>query len=298
MSYTGAIQSKARELLQEGAVACVIGYEEGTRGRARPAFVQAPDDAVRLIWNQGCTHNLTTYLPERLKPGKKGEAARPVAVVVKPCDSRAVNVLLAENQFAREQVHVIGVVCPGIRQGAGFQGFSEEAGGEAGLLQARCRRCESRTPVLYDTLIGESVPPPAAPAGAGELDQLTALGPEERLDYWLEQFDRCLRCYACRQACPMCHCPTCLFERDDSLWLGMGIGLSEKRAFHLGRAYHLAGRCVGCDECERVCPVGIPISHLNRMLAREVENAFGYRAGLAAVPGPLATMLDRGEGKP
>jgi ferredoxin len=78
----------------------------------------------------------------------------------------------------------------------------------------------------------------------------------------------------------------------------MGIGLSEKRAFHLGRAYHLAGRCVGCDECERVCPVGIPISHLNRMLAREVESAFGYRAGLAPVPGPLVTVLDRGEGKP
>jgi ferredoxin len=96
----------------------------------------------------------------------------------------------------------------------------------------------------------------------------------------------------------MCNCPTCLFERDDSLWLGMGAGLNEKRAFHLGRAYHLAGRCIGCDECERVCPMNIPISHLNRMLAREVEAAFGFRAGLAPVPGPLVTVLDRGEGRP
>jgi ferredoxin len=207
-------------------------------------------------------------------------------------------VLLAESQFAREQVHLIGVVCPGILEGAGFEAISGEAGGPAEGLQARCRRCESRTPIIYDTLIGESAPAPPVEIGENEIARLDALGPEGRLEYWLGHFDRCLRCYACRQACPMCNCPTCLFERDDSLWLGMGIGLSEKRAFHLGRAYHLAGRCVGCDECERVCPVGIPISHLNRMLAREVESAFGYRAGLAPVPGPLVTVLDRGEGKP
>jgi ferredoxin len=298
MSYSAAIQSKARELLQDGSVACVIGYEVGTRGRTRPAFVESPDDAARLIWNQACTHNLTTYLPHRLRPGKNGEPARPVAVVVKACDSRAVNVLLAENQFAREQVYLIGVVCPGILEGAGFKAISEEAGGAEDGLQARCRRCESRSPVLFDTLVGESVPAPAPAAGEDEIEQMKALGPEERLDYWLEQFDRCLRCYACRQACPMCRCPTCLFERDDSLWLGMGIGLSEKRAFHLGRAYHLAGRCVGCDECERVCPVGIPISRLNRMLAKEVESAYGYRAGLTPVAGPLVTVLDRGEGNP
>jgi len=36
-------------------------------------------------------------------------------VVVKPCDSRAINVLVAENAFPREQVHALGVVCEGIR---------------------------------------------------------------------------------------------------------------------------------------------------------------------------------------
>jgi ferredoxin len=295
MSYTASIQAKARELLEAGTVSCVIGYEIGPRGRARPAFVETAEQVGRLVWNQGCTHNLAAYLPARLRPGKKGEPARPVAVVVKACDSRAINVLLAENQFARDQVHVIGVVCPGIVEGAGQSPITDETGGNR--LQARCRRCTQRTPVVSDTLIGEPFTPPAI-AEEDPLDRLSGLRPEERLAFWLEQFDRCLRCYACRQACPMCNCPTCLFERDDSTWLGMGIELSEKRAFHLGRAYHLAGRCVGCDECERVCPMNIPISHLNRMLAREIETAFGYRAGLAPVPGPLVTVLDRGEGRP
>ena len=96
----------------------------------------------------------------------------------------------------------------------------------------------------------------------------------------------------------MCDCPTCLYERDDSLWAGMGIELDDKRTFHLGRAYHLAGRCVGCDECERVCPMDIPISLLNRKLVAEMESRFGYHTGIAPVPAPFVTILGPEEKHP
>jgi Fe-S oxidoreductase len=89
----------------------------------------------------------------------------------------------------------------------------------------------------------------------------------------------------------MCSCPTCLYERDDSTWVGMGTGVYEKRAFHLGRAYHLAGRCIDCHECEQVCPVGIPIGMLNQKLAQEMETAFNFRAGLEPAISPLITTL-------
>ena len=59
----------------------------------------------------------------------------------------------------------------------------------------------------------------------------------------------------------------------------------------MGRAYHLAGRCVGCDECERVCPMDIPISLLNLKLAQEVDELFGYQAGLTVAPSPITTVL-------
>jgi Na+-translocating ferredoxin:NAD+ oxidoreductase RnfC subunit len=111
------------------------------------------------------------------------------------------------------------------------------------------------------------------------------------MEYWLSQFDRCIRCYACRQACPLCNCPTCLYERDESTWVGLGIGINEKRTFHLGRAYHHAGRCISCNECERACPMEIPISLLNRKLVVEIEKAFDFRAGETIAQSPIVTVL-------
>ncbi len=288
MSHTLTIQDKARDLLASGQVACVIGYEVGPRGRTRPAFITRAEETERLVWNSSCTHNLTTYLRDRLRHISHEEPP-PVAVVVKPCDSRAINMLLAEHQITRDKVHVIGVACDGILEGAGF-------GRTDGItLQARCQRCDERTPVVYDTLVGEA---PAVEAIDDDTDlaALDAMSPAERAEFWLSHFDRCLRCYACRQVCPMCNCPTCLYERDDSLFVGMGIGLNEKRTFHLGRAYHLAGRCIGCDECTRVCPVNIPVGLLNRKLAQTMQETFGYRAGLEPVPSPITTILSGEEG--
>lgn len=304
MSYTHELQTQARDLLASGQVSCVIGYEVGPRGRTRPTFVYDPQDIDRLVWNQACTHNLAVYLNDQFRPpshsGSKDEQQelKKVAVVVKPCDSRTINVMLAENRFQRGQVHVIGLVCDGILEGAGMAGNQRSArqlpDEDAPRYQDRCRRCQARKPVVYDTLIGEPSPGHELDLDHGDEDELARLAhlsPTERAEFWLAQFGRCIRCYACRQACPMCDCPTCLYERDDSLWVGMGIGLNEVRTFHLGRAFHLAGRCIGCNECERVCPMGIPISLLNRKLAQEVEAAFDLRPGVAPVPSPFVTVL-------
>ena len=284
------IKTKSRELLESKQVDCVIGYGAGSRGQVRPLFVREVADVEQLVWNDGCTHNLVTYLHAKRKPAKKGEPPPRVAIVVKPCDSRALNVLLAEKQIDRERVFVIGVACEGIARGAGFAPRPDAPAG----LQARCDRCAERAPVVYDTLIGE-----AAAVNArddfGDVAKLEAMAPGERVAFWLKQYDRCIRCYACRQVCPGCYCSTCMFERDDSTWVGIATNVKEKEFFHLGRAYHLAARCVGCNECERVCPMELPLSLLNRKLAKEVQELFNYRAGLEPTQAPLLTMLAEGE---
>jgi hypothetical protein len=196
LSQQEQIRAKPRELFEGKQVECVIGYETGSRGQVRPAFIYGVHDVDRLVWNQGCTHNLTLYLHDKQKPAKKGEPPPRVAIVVKPCDSRDLNVLLAETQIEREQVYVIGVACDGIAQGAGFARPSADSNQQP-AMQDRCLRCGERVPVVYDVLIGE---PPQVDLkdDFADVARLEAMTPAERVAFWLKQYDRCIR-YACRQ---------------------------------------------------------------------------------------------------
>jgi ferredoxin len=278
---TDKIRAKARELLESGQVSCFIGYEEGTRGRVRPAFAYEPGDTDRLIWDERCTYNLSTYLHQFRHPLRRGEEPPRVGILVKPCDSRTLNVLIHEEQIDRERVYVVGVTCKGVQ----VNGQTEE----------RCQRCAERVPLVYDVVMGR-VPKVVGREDYSDVARLEGMSPQERLAFWTREFDRCIRCYACRQACPACYCFECVAEQLDPQWMSIGIDLSQKRFFHVMRAYHLAGRCSGCSACEEACPMGIPLSLLNRKIAKEVEDLFGYRPGQdAATPPPLATFMKEEE---
>ncbi len=272
------IQIQARELLSVGEVSCVIGHERSPKGRLRPAFIYEDAHADRLVWDQTCHHNLMVYLREQVMPSRRNDAPSRVAVVGKPCDVRALNVLIHEEQVTREQVFVIGVACPGM--------ISDRDG-----AQDHCQRCKERVPVFYDVLVGKAPEVDIEDDAWADVADLEAMTPSERLAFWTREFDRCLRCYACRQACPGCYCFECLVEQVDPQWVSIAHGVSEKAFFHIMRAYHLAGRCVECHACDNACPVHIPLSLLNRKIAKEVERLFDYTAGGDAdTPPPLATF--------
>jgi ferredoxin len=261
LNVTEEIRRIAVELLESGQVIRVIGYEEGRRGQARPLVAHTVEEARHLIFDDRCVHNLALYLLD-LKP-KSDDEMPPVAVVMKPCDARALNVLVLENQIQRDKVHVIGVTCGGIEG------------------KPSCGVCTERVPPTYDTLIGE--PPSEAPelTEPEALSQLRAMSPEERQAFWHEQFTRCIRCYACRQVCPMCYCEVCIAEKLDPAWESIAIAPPENEFYHVLRAYHLTGRCIECGECERVCPMGIPVYLYNRYMTEQVGHHFdGFKVGM------------------
>ena len=280
------IRIRVKKLLDLGEVSCVIGHEHGPRGHTRPAFVYDSADAERLVWDRTCHHNLVAYVRAKIatlaRGAEPGSTPR-VAVVARPCDVRSLNVLIHEGQVTRESVFVVGVACPGMLDA----GDPEAQDGQA----LHCRYCTERVPVFYDALVGDppKVKVPDEPwPGVAEVE---AMPPAERLAFWTQEFDRCIRCYACRQACPACYCFECLAEQVDPPWVSIAHRVPQKAFFHIMRAYHLAGRCSGCQACEAACPVHLPLSLLNRKIAAEVEALFGYVAGANPdTPPPLATF--------
>jgi ferredoxin len=170
------------------------------------------------------------------------------------------------------------VACPGMLDGTGD-------------VQEHCQRCKERVPIFYDALVGEPPKLEVMEDGWSDVRELEALSPTERLVFWSREFDRCIRCYACRQACPGCYCFECLAEQVDPAWVSIAHQIPEKAFFHIMRAYHLAGRCVECHACDQACPMHIPLSLLNRKIAKEVATLFNYVAGGdPAIPPPLATF--------
>jgi ferredoxin len=254
------LRETAARLLSDGTVQVVIGY--GERG---PVFITRPEDAARLVWNGTCLANLATYLKR-----KEVRALGKAALVLKGCDERALVMLEKESQVERAEIHTIGMACPG-------------------MGQPKCAACDTRQPRYADeTIAADNLPAPAPAADRyAALDALMQKPPEERLAFWTAEFDRCLKCYACRQVCPMCYCERCLADKNRPQAIDTSPHRKGNFAWHLSRAIHLAGRCVGCDECTRACPAGIDLRLLNLALARAAEVKFAYRAGMDPAAEPL-----------
>ena len=96
---------------------------------------------------------------------------------------------------------------------------------------------------------------------------------------------------ACRNICPACSCVKCIFDNDDINVLGKANIETETSFFHLTRAYHVAGNCVDCGECARVCPAHIRLDLLNRKIIKDLNETYGeWEAGMdSTTPSPLVS---------
>jgi formate dehydrogenase (coenzyme F420) beta subunit len=273
----------ARTLLADGAVDVVIGYEAVEGGRTRPCFVRKPEDAGKLTFNKNAVNNLAVYLTKQKRPAGK------VAIVAKGCDARAVTVLIQEQQLQREDVHIIGVECAGVYEQNG------SADG-AGAIAGKCIHCQVHSPAMYDTLVGEKESVQMPPdAGMARMQEVEALTPQDRFEYWTNELERCIRCYACRQVCPMCYCEQCIADKSTPQWIETSATMRGNLAWNLIRAFHLAGRCVGCNECERACPMDIPLSLLNRKMGMVARKDFNYAAGMDVNAPTLVGTYDKAD---
>lgn len=253
------IREKAKELLATGEVKVVVGYENGGLPQTtRPVFITSPDEVGRLVWNKDCYANLATFLVRK----EVSSIGRP-AIVAKGCDVKAIVVLIQESQIRREDVVILGVTCTGV--------------GDPPL--SKCPICDVNTPRDYDYLFGDNLPPKTGINKFSDVEEFEKKSPQQRWEFWEKQFEKCIKCYACRQVCPLCYCQVCIADKNQPQWIETSSHIRGNYHWNLIRAWHLAGRCIDCLECERACPVDIPLSLLNRRLAKSVKERFGYEPG-------------------
>jgi formate dehydrogenase (coenzyme F420) beta subunit len=284
-AVTEAIQGEARRILSEGSVSAVAGYAAARRkGSAQPVVITQAGDTGKLIFSAACVNNLAVYLTKAKKELPKSGK---IGIVVKGCDLKALVGLMGESQLKREELYLIGVPCAGVLAST-IQPVTLLT---SGAIAPKCRECDDRLPQGCDY-----IPPVTAPITpelekkyAAEIARLEAMTPAERWAYWQEQFKKCIKCYACRQVCPFCFCEQCLCDRNKPQMVETTPRPAGNFAWHIVRAMHLAGRCAGCAECERVCPMDIPLNLLNRKMAKELKELYDHEAGFEVREnGPLA----------
>ncbi|MCU0822053.1 MAG: 4Fe-4S dicluster domain-containing protein [Spirochaetes bacterium] len=242
------IRQAARVLLESGRAQVVIGYGDGSAGKARAVFIRKAEDAGQLVYNEYCLQNLASYLikDEVKKLGK-------IAIVANSAVMRSVIQLTAENYIEKDSVLVIWTSPDaGVRVLANNQELSDYI---------------SKIPVEISAKDREL------------LDKIEKMSREERWKFWTEELSRCIKCYACRAACPLCNCTRCTVDCNQPQWIRVPSHELGNLEWHIMHAMHLAGRCVNCMECFRACPMGIPLHILTLKLAEDIEKTFGVRSG-------------------
>jgi coenzyme F420-reducing hydrogenase delta subunit/ferredoxin len=195
-------------------------------------------------------------LAEIVRRLQKASPGRKLGAVVYPCDERALNDLARRGKVSFENLELIKVTCTEA-QGVGC-------------------KCEMSYPGSLEL--------------EERIDALLNKSMTDRFDFWSYQFSKCIKCYGCRDICPVCACELCMLE--DSNWVKPGR-IPPELSFHLIRYYHMADKCIGCGECEASCPVEIPLTTLHHQMIRDIRELFSYEAGFAQLTGsPLSGKSD------
>jgi ferredoxin len=261
------VRLHCKELLTGKKVDAIWGLRE-KGGLVAPFLFQNPEELDSLVVSAKYPLSFTCRpaketiisILQKKKPGLR------LGVVARGCDERALVELAKGEQINLDQIDVIGLACD----------------------QAQAEECFCFMPYPQKHLFGakvEGIPEEKA------FHDLLAKELKERLNFWQGQLSKCIKCYGCRNACPMCFCKDCRMEQ--SVYTQTGWLPPEFPLFHFVRFYHMADRCIECGECEKACPMDIPLRKITKYLRARMKEIFDYRAGLdAKEKSPILTTLD------
>jgi len=281
---TKKIQEIATKLFAEGKIDVFLAWEqEGELDFETKAYVaRNTEDVKNIVFNEYSIYNIAnTLLKFRDTQDKIGIAA-------KGCDSRGIVRLLEDLQIKRDRLYIVGIPCPGLKDpltaARNYGGLGKKTAEEG--LAKKCLNCTQPNPVIYDELVGPEQTPRQQGDRFAKVKEIEQMSADERYKFWEDTLSSCIRCYACRQVCVACDCRTCIFDEMKPQWVGRENSTTDNMMYHLVKHAHMAGRCIECGECERVCPVHIPLMLINQKLIKDIGELFGGpEAGMQYVEG-------------
>ena len=258
------LKKKVKQALEEGKIQGFLGLE-AVGGEVSPFFVTKENiveiDKLTAPDGRYSIGKILTRIAAR-NPGKI------IGVMVRGCDERAIIELTKASQLGATAVEPFRVAC----------------------TAQTAEKCNCPQPYPSQVDFGEKV------QGANNTDQmakLEQLSVEDRLSFWMAQFDKCIKCYGCRNICPVCYCRECTLE-DQNLIPG-GFVPPSTPVFHFIKAMHMADRCIDCGLCEATCPMNIPLRTIYRHMRKVMQELFDYVPGKAAGDkSPLGALEEGG----
>ena len=262
------LKKEAKILLESGEVTVVLAYGKGyDEKHPMPYAAKNIADIEDIVFNEYCNHNMARYLV-RYPQGTK------IAIAVKAADSRAVIQLIQEEKVKRDDLVLLGIPVQGMKNPKTGEVIDGKTTG--GIYN----------PVLYDVLLNDDVHGHKI-SPYDVLAKYEAMDEDARWEFWKKELDKCIRCYACRKACPMCYCDPCFIDQLKPKWADKAPQSPGNMMYHLTRFHHLAGRCIDCGECSRACPVNIPLYLFHKKVAKECEEMFNQKAGMSIEDKPV-----------
>ncbi len=186
-----------------------------------------------------------------------------LGILVRGCDERGLFSLFRLNQLNPDKVIPLGIACP----------------------RELAEACQCKKPYPDEMTAGDK----SDGLSQKQVAEMEEMDLDKRFSFWTNQFSKCVKCYGCRNICPMCFCRECSLECEDLVSKGdLPVDIP---VFHLTRAMHMADRCIDCGLCDETCPSDIPLRLLYKKTAKIMDVEFGFTSGInQQETSPLTTM--------
>ena len=243
------LSKKVAEMLQAKSIDLFIGYGKGSGNRRRAIFISDPEDAEKLIFDENCNQNLAVYL-------LKDEVKRAGKIGFYATGSGLRALLQQASEFQVKDQTVTAFHFTADNQLMEFKDF-KSIENYLGQIDTGLTTEERET-----------------------ISRIRAMSKQERWDFWMNEFSKCIKCFACRAACPLCYCHRCTTDCNQPQWIPVASHNMGNLNWHLMRAMHLSGRCVNCGDCAKACPLDIPLNLLTYCLVEDMQKDFNFVAGM------------------